>query len=134
MHVLLADAMEHILKEKGKKERLEREVTALLKAFSLAVPDDRAMNIKEVGLFQAIKSAIAKTTETGKESQELIEKIINRYGLNIGLDMHQKIYIVDDNYVVNSVKKTYHYSGRDRINGKGRSVYWSQTGRNCAFT
>ena len=33
------------------------------------------------------------------------EKIINRYGLNIGLDMHQKIYIVDDNYIVNSVKK-----------------------------
>ena len=63
--------MEHILKEKGKKERLEREVTALLKAYSLAVPDDRAMKIKEVGLFQAIKSAIAKTTETGKESQEL---------------------------------------------------------------
>ncbi|MFY9795969.1 MAG: hypothetical protein WAJ93_09785 [Candidatus Nitrosopolaris sp.] len=28
----------------------------------------------------------------------------NRYGLNIGLDMHQKIYIVDDNYVLNSVK------------------------------
>ena len=39
------------------------------------------------------------------ECKELIEKIINRYGLNIGLDMHQKIYIVDDNYVVNSVKK-----------------------------
>jgi hypothetical protein len=31
------------------------------------------------------------------ECKELIEKIINRYGLNIGLDMHQKIYIVDDN-------------------------------------
>ena len=39
------------------------------------------------------------------ECKELIEKIINRYGLNIGLDMHQKIYIVDDNYVLNSVKK-----------------------------
>ena len=25
------------------------------------------------------------------ECKELIEKIINRYGLNIGLDMHQKI-------------------------------------------
>jgi intergrase/recombinase len=38
------------------------------------------------------------------ECKELIEKIINRYGLNIGLDMHQRIYIVDDNYVVNKVK------------------------------
>jgi type I restriction enzyme, R subunit len=67
----IPDAMEHILKEKGKKERFEREVTALLKAFSLAVPHDKAMKVKEeVGLFQAIKSAITKTTETGKENQE----------------------------------------------------------------
>lgn len=65
------DAMEHILKEKEKKERFEREVTGLLKAFSLAVPHGKAMKIKnEVGFFQAIKSAIAKNTETGKEYQE----------------------------------------------------------------
>ena len=38
------------------------------------------------------------------ECKELIEKIISRYGLNIGLDMHQKIYIVDDNFVVNKIK------------------------------
>lgn len=38
------------------------------------------------------------------ECRELIEKIINRYGLNIGLDMHQRIYIVDDNFVINKVK------------------------------
>jgi hypothetical protein len=37
--------------------------------------------------------------------QELIEKIINRYGLNIGLDMRQKYIVVDDNYVLNSVRK-----------------------------
>ncbi len=61
----IPDAMEHILKEKGKKERFEKETTALLKAFSLAVPSDKAMNIKdEVGLFQAIKSAITKTIES----------------------------------------------------------------------
>lgn len=67
----IPQAMEHILKEKGKKERFEKEVTALLKAFSLAVPHDRAMKIKEeVGLFQAIKSAITKTTDTDKEHQE----------------------------------------------------------------
>lgn len=63
--------MEHILKEKGGKERFTREVTALLRAFSLAVPHEKAMKIKEeVGFFQAIKSVIVKTTETGKESQE----------------------------------------------------------------
>jgi len=65
------DAMEHILKEKGKSERFQKETTALLKAFSLAVPHEKAMKIKEeVGLFQAIKSAITKTTGTGKEGQE----------------------------------------------------------------
>ncbi len=65
------DAMEHILKEKGKSERFQKETTALLKAFSLAVPNQKAMRIKEeVGFFQAIKSAITKTTETGKEGQE----------------------------------------------------------------
>jgi intergrase/recombinase len=38
------------------------------------------------------------------ECKELIEKIIDRYGLNIGLDMHQRIYIVDDNFVSNKVR------------------------------
>ena len=38
------------------------------------------------------------------EYKELIEKIINRYGLNIGLDMHQKIYLVDDNFVADKIK------------------------------
>jgi type I restriction enzyme, R subunit len=65
------DAMEHILKEKGKRERFVREVTALLKAFSLAVPHTKAMLIKnEVGFFQAIKSALTKTMDTKKEIQE----------------------------------------------------------------
>ena len=36
------DAMEHILKERGKKERFVREVTSLLKAFSLAVPNQKS--------------------------------------------------------------------------------------------
>mgnify|MGYP001589670563 CR=1 FL=1 len=73
------DAMEHILKEKGKKERFEREVTALLKAFSLAVPHSKAMKIKEeVGFFQAIKSAITKTTETGQDVQEKFDSAIKQ--------------------------------------------------------
>ena len=38
------------------------------------------------------------------ECKELIDKIINRYGLDIALDMHQRIYIVDDNLVSNKVK------------------------------
>ena len=76
-------AMEHVLKEKGKKERFKREVTALLKAFSLSVPDERAMKIKEeTGFFQAVKSAFVKTTETKKTEKEdsdtAIKQIISK--------------------------------------------------------
>ena len=72
-------AMENILKEKDKKERFAREVTALLKAFSLAVPHDKAMKIKEeVGFFQAIKSAITKTTETKRELQDKFDSAIKQ--------------------------------------------------------
>ncbi len=72
-------AMEHILKEQGKKERFGRETTGLLKAFSLAVPHEKAMKIKEdVGFFQAIKSAITKTTDTRKESEEKFDSAIKQ--------------------------------------------------------
>jgi type I restriction enzyme R subunit len=80
----IPQAMEHILKEQGKKERFTREVTSLLKAFSLAIPREEAMDIKEeVGLFQAIKSAITKTTETKSEESEerfdaAIKQILSR--------------------------------------------------------
>jgi type I restriction enzyme R subunit len=78
------DAMEHILKEQGKKERFARETTGLLKAFSLAVPNEKAMRIKEnVGFFQAIKSAITKATETteGRDEEKFdlaINQILSR--------------------------------------------------------
>jgi type I restriction enzyme R subunit len=72
-------AMEHILKEQGKKERFARETTGLLKAFSLAVPHEKAMRIKEdVGLFQAIKSAISKSTGTKGLSEEKFDAAIKQ--------------------------------------------------------
>ena len=73
------NAIEHILKEKGRKERFSRETTALIRVFSLAVPHSKAMKIKEeVGFFQAIKSAITKTTETKKEKQEKYDTAIKQ--------------------------------------------------------
>jgi type I restriction enzyme R subunit len=73
------EAMEHILKERGKKERFARETTGLLKSFSLAVPNEKAMKIKEdVGFFQAIKSAITKTTEIKKESEDRFDAAIKQ--------------------------------------------------------
>jgi len=72
-------AMEHILKEQGKKERFARETTALLKSFSLSVPKEGAMKIREdVGFFQAIKSAITKTTGITKDSEEKFDTAIKQ--------------------------------------------------------
>jgi len=72
-------AMEHILKEQGKKERFVRETTGLVKGFSLAVPNEKAMKIKEeVGLFQAIQAAISKTTETKAGAEERFDTAIKQ--------------------------------------------------------
>ncbi|MCV0366331.1 MAG: type I restriction endonuclease subunit R [Nitrosopumilus sp.] len=73
------NAMEHILKEKGRKDRFSRETAALIRAFSLAVPHDKAIKIKEdVGFFQAIKSAITKTTDTKRETPEKFDTAIKQ--------------------------------------------------------
>ncbi|MEM4335415.1 MAG: type I restriction endonuclease subunit R [Candidatus Anstonellales archaeon] len=75
----IPNAIEHILKEPGKKERFEKETTALVKAFSLAVPHEKAMKIKEeVGFFQALKSTISKTIETKKDVKEQYEIAIKQ--------------------------------------------------------
>ncbi|MBR9704057.1 type I restriction endonuclease subunit R [Candidatus Pacearchaeota archaeon] len=81
---IVPQAIDHILKGKDDlKKRFVRETTALLRAFSLSVPDKRAMNIKEeVGFFQAIKSAIIKnTTISGQYKEELdsaIKQILSK--------------------------------------------------------
>ncbi|MCD6236366.1 MAG: type I restriction endonuclease subunit R [Thermoplasmata archaeon] len=76
---LIPRAMEHILKQKDGKERYIKHVTALLKAFSLAVPHEKAMEIKEeVGFFQAIKSAIVKNTSTKMKYQEELDSAIKQ--------------------------------------------------------
>jgi type I restriction enzyme R subunit len=72
-------AMEHILKEQGKKERFLRGTAGLLKAFSLAVPNEKAMKIKEdVGLFQAIQAAISKTTATPTGGEDRFDTAIKQ--------------------------------------------------------
>lgn len=70
----IPNMIEHLLKEKGKKERFEKETTALIKAFTLAVPHEKAMKIKEeVGLFQALKSTMSKTINIKKEYSNKFE-------------------------------------------------------------
>ena len=63
---IILDAQEHILNLDDGKDRLLKEVTALSKAFSLSVPDPRALKIKdEVGFFQAVKARLQKITNIG---------------------------------------------------------------------
>ncbi len=52
------------------KKRYINEVTALSKAFAIAIPHDQAMDAKdEVSFFQAVKARIAKFDGTGEAKQ-----------------------------------------------------------------
>ncbi len=71
---LILAAEEHILGLNKGKKRYINEVTALSQAFSIAVPHEQAMDVKdEVSFFQAIKSRLAKfdSIGPGKTDEEL---------------------------------------------------------------
>lgn len=60
---LLPAAQEHVLAQEDGKERLLQAVTELSKAFALAVPHEEAIRIRDdVGFFQAVRTAITKTS------------------------------------------------------------------------
>jgi type I site-specific restriction-modification system R (restriction) subunit/very-short-patch-repair endonuclease len=60
LSIILA-AEEHILGLEDGKKRYINEVTALSKAFAIAVPHDKAMDVKdEISFFQAVKARLAK--------------------------------------------------------------------------
>jgi len=73
LSIILA-AEEHILSLEDGKKRYINEVTALSKAFAIAIPHEQAMDIKdEVAFFQAVKARLAKFdgTGSGKTDEEL---------------------------------------------------------------
>ncbi|MCW3789280.1 type I restriction endonuclease subunit R [Plebeiibacterium sediminum] len=58
---IILSAVEHILSLENGKNRFLREVTALSKAFAIALPHDQAMDAKdEIAFFQAVKARIQK--------------------------------------------------------------------------
>lgn len=58
---LILAAEDHILGLDNGKKRFVDEVTALSQAFSIAIPHEQAMDVKdEVAFFQAVKSRLAK--------------------------------------------------------------------------
>ena len=71
---LILSAEEHILGLDDGKKRYINEVTALSKAFAIAIPHDQAMDVKdEVSFFQAVKARLAKfdATGTGRTDEEI---------------------------------------------------------------
>lgn len=70
----ITQAMEFILGQDGGKKRYLPAVSALTKAFALAVPHEKAIQIRdEVGFFQEVRAALVKTTgdEQGRTPDEI---------------------------------------------------------------
>jgi type I restriction enzyme R subunit len=63
----IAASMEHILQLEDGKKRYLKEVTALSRAFALAVPHEEALKIRDdVGFFQEVRAGLAKATVDGE--------------------------------------------------------------------
>ncbi len=72
-------ALEHILKLDDGQSRLLRAVKGLSLAFALAVPDERALSVRDdVAFFQAVRAALVKTTLEGEHSQEDVDQAIRQ--------------------------------------------------------
>lgn len=77
---LILAAEEHILNIEDGKKRYINEVTSLSQAFAIAIPHEKAMDVKdEVAFFQAVKARLAKFDSTGEgHTNEEIETTIRQ--------------------------------------------------------
>jgi len=80
---LLPAAQEHVLIQAEGKERLLQAVTELSKGFALAVPHEEALRVRDdVGFFQAVRTAITKTSVGDRRSSgdldHAIRQIVSR--------------------------------------------------------
>ena len=93
---MILSAEEHILGLEDGKKRYINEVTALSKAFAIAIPHEQAMDVKdEVAFFQAVKARLAKFDSTGSgKTDEEIETTI-RQVIDKALVSEQVIDIFD---------------------------------------
>ncbi|KAF3981363.1 MAG: type I restriction endonuclease subunit R [Methylococcales symbiont of Hymedesmia sp. n. MRB-2018] len=81
---LILAAEDHILGLEEGKKRFINEVTALSKAFAIAIPHDQAMDVKEeIAFFQAVKARLLKfnATDSGRSDEEIettIRQVIDK--------------------------------------------------------
>jgi len=83
LSIILA-AEEHILGLEDGKKRYINEVTALSKAFAIALPHEQAMDVKdEIAFFQAVKARLVKfdssdMDKTDEEMETTIRQVIDK--------------------------------------------------------
>ena len=76
---LLPAAQEHILAQEDGKNRLLKAVTELSQAFALAVPDEKALAIRDdIGFFQAVRAVLIKGSAVEQRSEEDLDFAIRQ--------------------------------------------------------
>ena len=76
---LLPSAQEHILHQKDGKKRLLETVSALSKAFALAVPHEKTTEIRDdVSFFQAVRNVLAKPSVAEESQFEAADQAIKQ--------------------------------------------------------
>jgi len=76
---ILPMAIEHLLHQEDGKNRLLQAVRELSLAFALAVPDERALAIRDdIAFFQAVRTAFIKSTVDGERSAEDLDQAIRQ--------------------------------------------------------
>ncbi len=76
---LLPAAQEHILQQKNGKERLLENVSALTKAYALAVPHEKTAEIRDdVSFFQTVRKVLAKPSATEEAQLDAADQAIKQ--------------------------------------------------------
>ena len=76
---VLPAAQEHILKQEDGKSRFVKAVTELSRAFALAVPHEKALEIRDdVAFFQAVRAVLTKSAGGERRSPEEVEFAIRQ--------------------------------------------------------
>jgi type I restriction enzyme R subunit len=76
---VLPAAQEHVLAQEDGKNRLVKAVADLSKGFALAVPHEKALEIRDdVAFFQTVKAVLTKSTSDGRRSPEEIAHAIRQ--------------------------------------------------------
>ena len=76
---ILPPAQEHILAQEDGKERYLQAVMELTRAFTLSVPDEEAIRIRDdVNFFQTVRAAILKKAPSEQRTQEDLDSAIRQ--------------------------------------------------------